>query len=109
MTRSQVQIELLTDVINLYYQSLTTCFIQAFINVSSQFIHTIFSLWYHKVAIIFINILRGVTLFNLTRALKGEDSAPHLVFANHLKTEALRSAKFGIPAHNSRTHLMCKF
>ena len=34
---------------------------------------------------------------------------PHLFFANNLKTTARSAAKFGIPAHNSRTHLVCKF
>ena len=39
----------------------------------------------------------------------GQILPPHLFFANNLKTAARSLAKFGIPAHNSRTHLLCKF
>ena len=45
----------------------------------------------------------------LTRALEGAYYAPHLFFANNLKTTAHSAAKFDIPAHNSWTHLVCKF
>ena len=45
----------------------------------------------------------------LTRALEGGRLCPHLFFANNLKTTARSAAKFDIPAHNSRRHLVCKF
>ena len=45
----------------------------------------------------------------LTRALEGGILCPHLFFANNLKTVVRSAAKFGIPAHNSLTNLVCKF
>ena len=50
-----------------------------------------------------------VTGCGLTRALEGAYYAPHLFFANTLKTAARSAAKFDIPAHNSWTHLVFKF
>ena len=47
----------------------------------------------------------------ITRVLGGVGRfcPPHLFFANNLKTAARSAAKIGIPAHNLRTHLVCKF
>ena len=45
----------------------------------------------------------------LTRALEGGRFCPRLFFANNLKTATCSAAKFGVPEHNLRKHLVCKF
>ena len=47
--------------------------------------------------------------FNTRTGGGGRFCPSHLFFANNLKMTERGAAKFGIPAHNSRTHLVCKF
>ena len=62
--------------------------------------------------LVFLQYALGVVLPALlslnTRTGEGHNM-PYQFFANVSKTVALRAAKFRLPAHGSKIHLVCKF